>query len=72
VAVAENAIREVEPLLPLVSGNVLDRAYLVLFLSYYAKENDPQTCKYGALVLTSGLSDRRKASTRGLLTPLRC
>jgi len=57
---ARRAIRDIEPMLPSLSGITLDDAHYVVLYSYFALESSTEICRYGKLVQASRLGAERK------------
>lgn len=70
--IARNLLREVEPMLPSLSGMLLADAQYVVLFGYYTIENDPGICRYGKLVQASSLAQERKSAATSMMAGARC
>jgi len=61
VRLAQNSLREIEPMLPSLSGIQLDDATYVVMLAYHAVDDEPKACRASAAVKASrNLSGEQK------------
>ena len=70
--IARNLLREVEPMLPSLSGILLADAQYVVLFGYYTIENDQEICRYGKLVQASSLAQERKSAATQMMAGARC
>lgn len=67
-----NAVRELEPLLPTLSGIQIDDANYTLMLANVGVDDDAAVCRYSSAVLASRLGDYEKAGARGVRVGRNC
>jgi len=70
--IGRNALREIEPMIPKLSGLMRDDALYVGLIASAAIEDVPGICRYGASVLSSRLSADYKATARQLMDGQTC
>jgi hypothetical protein len=70
--IGRNALREVEPMLPTLSGIMLDDAHYVTLIASAAINDESGVCRFGRLVRSSRLSAERKGIASDLMAGLSC
>lgn len=70
--VGRSALREIEPMIPKLSGLMRDDAMYVGLIASAAIEDAPGICRYGAIVVSSRLSTERKGIARQFMSNQTC
>ena len=70
--IGRSALREIEPMIPKLTGFTRDDAFYVGLIASAAIEDSPGICRYGASVLSSRLSAERKGIASRFMSSQTC